>query len=349
MGTLMGHILPGTFFGIFAIWWGFCLAVRYFYSRHSMKKFRKLQSYRVKTIYPCSCCPSPSLRQIPLESYIKLICISIGILGEAVTGLRHDYNDLLQRKTWSIIEVNTQHITMFFSFGLASFIEILVHGKYGLPQGIEFMANILAFGVEGFLFHFHLHGRDEVDIHVHTLLVYNIAFCILAGIWEFNRPNQILASYARTAATLLQGAWFYAAGFILYFPSSDPYWRWLPGHKSILMITVIFIWLALFICIFLFVQTALIWSILKRRHADLEDYNTLNNLEEEEEEVEQEDDDQVFIESRSKSKTSNNHRLKSMKPANGHKTTTTVQMHQHDEDSDSQIEFDQRQAHSSKI
>lgn len=207
MGTLMGHILPGTFFAIFAVWWGFCVAARYFHSRHSTKKSRKLNSYRAATTFPCLCCPSPSLRQIPLESYIKLICVSIGILGEAVTGLKHNYDENLKRRTWTFIEVNAQHITMFFSFGLASFMEILVHSKYALPQGIEFIANILAFGVEGFLFHFHLHGRDDVDIHVHTLLVYNIAFCVLAGIWEFNRPNQILATYARTAGTLLQGAW----------------------------------------------------------------------------------------------------------------------------------------------
>jgi len=340
----MGHILPGTFFAIFAIWWGFCVAARYFHSRHSTKKSRKPNLYRAATTFPCHCCPSASLRQIPLESYIKLICVSIGILGEAVTGLKHDYDETLKRRTWTFIEVNAQHITMFFSFGLASFIEILVHGKYALPIGIEFIANILAFGVEGFLFHFHLHGRDEVDIHVHTLLVYNIGFCIIASMWEFNRPNQILATYARTAGTLLQGAWFYAAGFILYFPSDDPYWRWLPGHKSILLITVMFIWLALVICVFLFIQSAIVWSILKRRYGDMEDYTALNNHEEEEEE---DDDDQVFVESRAKSRTSNNHQLRSMKPSNGQ--TTTVQMHHQDDDSDSQIEFDQRQPYSSKI
>ena len=203
----MGHILPGTFFAIFSIWWGFCLAVRYFQLRHSLNKSVKSNPYRSTTTYPCACCPSMLLRKIPLESYIKLICISIGILGEVVTGLRHPYDEYLKRNKWIIIEVNTQHITMFFSFAIASFIEILVHGKYPLPNGIEFLANLLAFGVEAFLFHFHLHGRDEVDIHVHTLLVYNIGFCILAGIWEYNRPNEIMASYTRAASTLLQGAW----------------------------------------------------------------------------------------------------------------------------------------------
>lgn len=207
MGTLMGHILPGTFFAVFAIWWGFCIAIKHFHSRHSNKKSRKPIPYQASTTFSCLCCPSPSLRHIPLESYLKIICVSIGILGEAVTGLKHNYNDQLKRKTWTFIEVNAQHITMFFSFGLASLIEILVHAKYTLPKGAEFFANVIAFGVEAFLFHFHLHGRDDIDIHVHTLLVYNIGFCIIAALWEFNRPNQILASYCRIAATFLQGVW----------------------------------------------------------------------------------------------------------------------------------------------
>jgi len=207
MGTLMGHILPGTFFAIFAIWWGFCVAVKHFHSRHSTKKNRKPNPYHASTTFACLCCPSSSLRQMSLESYFKLICVSIGILGEAVTGLGHSYNEALKKHVWTFVEVNAQHITMFFSFGFASFIEILVHAKYDLPKGIEFLANLFAFGVEGFLFHFHLHGKSDIDIHVHTLLVYNIGFCVLASIWEFNRPNEFLATYCRIAGTLLQGAW----------------------------------------------------------------------------------------------------------------------------------------------
>jgi len=207
MGTLMGHVLPGTFFALFAIWWGFCTAVKHFHSRHSTKKSRKPILYQSSTTFSCLCCPSASLRQIPIESYFKLICVTIGILGEAVTGLKHEYNPTLNRKAWTFVEVNAQHIVMFFSFGFASLIEILVHARYNLPRGIEFLANIFAFGVEGFLFHFHLHGRDDVDIHVHTLLVYNIAFCFIASVWEYNRQNQILATYCRIAATFLQGIW----------------------------------------------------------------------------------------------------------------------------------------------
>jgi len=208
MGTLIGHILPGTFFAMFAIWWGFCVAVKHFQSRHATKKYGKTNPYRsITTRYACLFCSSLSLREIPLESYIKIICVSVGMLGEIMAGLKHEYDEALKRKTWYFIEASAQHVTMFFSFGLASIFEILVYKKYNLPKGIEYIANIFALGVEGLLFHFHLHGRNEIDIHVHTLLVYNIGFCIIAYIWEYNRPNQILASYCKTASMLLQGTW----------------------------------------------------------------------------------------------------------------------------------------------
>jgi hypothetical protein len=130
------------------------------------------------------------------------------MLGEGLTGLKHNYDDTLKRKVWKFREIDTQHVTLYSSFAVASLIEIFVHAKYNLPKGIEFIANAFAFGVEAFLFHFHVHGQDDINIHVHTLLVYSICFCILAVLWEFNRPNQILATYCRTAATLFQGFWY---------------------------------------------------------------------------------------------------------------------------------------------
>ncbi|CAF1138165.1 unnamed protein product [Adineta ricciae] len=337
MGILVGHIVPGTFFAIFAIWWGFCVAARHFHSRYSSKKNRKPTPYRSTINYPCVCCSS-SLRQIPLESYLKLICASIGILGETVTGLKHPYDGTLRRKTWKFSEVNAQHVTMFFSFGFASLIEVLVHAKYDLPKGIDFIANIFAFAIEGVLFHFHLHGRDEINIHTHTLLVYNIAFCVLAGIWEFNRPNQILATYCRIAATLLQGAWLYATGFILYFPSDDPYWKWTASHGHILIITVIFIWLGLLSCIFLFLQSAFVWAVLRRKRHEFNRYSVLN------EENDDNDEDDVLSEDGDVVVKSNNHKLKPLKGRNGN---SIIDLNDHENtDSDSQIEFEQRKQYS---
>ena len=201
MGTLLGHVVPGTFFILFAIWWGFCLAVKHYRIKHS----RKLLIYRSTTTFPCLC--GLIREQILVESYLKLFCALLGMIGEFLTGFAHSIDEISQEKILTFGENNTQHMTMFFAFALASIVEILVYKKYLLPTGIEFLANIFAYGIEGFLFHFHLHGRNPIDIHVHTLLVYAILFCLIAAIWEYNRPNQIYATYARTAGTFLQGVW----------------------------------------------------------------------------------------------------------------------------------------------
>jgi len=201
MGTLLGHIVPGTFFTLFAIWWGFCISIKHYRTRKSRKSY----IYHATTTFPCVCCSS--CRDIPMESYLKLFCSIVGMLGEFITGFTHLYDETLKRKVWGFGENNAQHITMFLGFGVASLFEILVHFKYSLPSGIEYLANILAYGIQAFLFHFHLHGRNEIDIHVHTLLVYAIVFCMIGTIWEYNRPNEILATYARIAGTFLQGLW----------------------------------------------------------------------------------------------------------------------------------------------
>ncbi|CAF3309609.1 unnamed protein product [Rotaria socialis] len=273
MGSLLGHIVPGTFFALFALWWGFSIAIKYYHLHQRKKNWKKSKIYYAKTTFPCLC--FYSAEKIPLESYVKIVCATIGMLGELITGFTHLYDEKLKRKVWGFGENNTQHITMFLGFALASVFEIVAHYKYSMPDGIEFLANILAFGIEAFLFHFHLHGRNEVDVHVHVLLLYAIIFCLIAAIWEYNRPNQILATYARIIGTLLQGFWFYVIGFILYFPSSDPYWIWPPSHGNILLLTVTFVWAAIIACFVIFLESTIVWYILKRRysHHTVEVYN----------------------------------------------------------------------------
>jgi hypothetical protein len=61
------------------------------------------------------------------------------------------------------------------------------------------MAVIVALVVEMSLFVFHLHGRDEVDKHVHMLLVYSVAACIIAIGVELYFEKSVQAAMARYA------------------------------------------------------------------------------------------------------------------------------------------------------
>lgn len=59
------------------------------------------------------------------------------------------------------------------------------------------MTMIAALLVEMVLFAFHLHGRSEMDKHVHILLVYTIASCIIVSIVEAFQERSVKAALSR--------------------------------------------------------------------------------------------------------------------------------------------------------
>jgi hypothetical protein len=90
MGTFAGHVLPGSFFLFFGVWWSFITAIRYIQSRNK-SSHKKDHQYRYKAtvIMPCICCPCFSLRRAPVESILKLVFTTIGIIGELATGIHY--------------------------------------------------------------------------------------------------------------------------------------------------------------------------------------------------------------------------------------------------------------------
>ena len=77
--------------------------------------------------------------------------------------------------------------------------------KLRLPKRIDYAMAILGFSIEAFLFANHLHGRDEIDVTLHKLLVTSIYGCILFSILEAIKPNEILFTYGRILFIILQG------------------------------------------------------------------------------------------------------------------------------------------------
>ena len=80
----------------------------------------------------------------------------------------------------------------------------------------------LAFWIEGFLFFFHLHGRDELNVRLHVILyilvfVSAFVFFIAAISDQFFHFVAFLKCYLVS----LQGSWFFQAGFVLFGP--NPY------------------------------------------------------------------------------------------------------------------------------
>lgn len=295
MGTLGGHLLPGSFFIIFALWWSFITAIRYAQSKmKSPYKKNSIIGYRSSVTMPCICCPCGVFRRAPIESILKATLATIGILGEVITGfhwtqipkykvttttsepmqMEHHVNKREAAITqanqpemidsWFFLVGNGQHITMYSAFVLGSIVEILKHYRFDIPAKLDFCTGILAFGVEAYLFAFHLHGKDALEVHIHVLLVYAIVGCAFFCCLEWYNPNEILFTYGRILCTLLQGTWFFQIGFVLYPPTDAPEWKWDPtSHHDIMIITMAFCWHIMLIMVGLLIQM----SIVKRIYA----------------------------------------------------------------------------------
>ncbi|CAF0992552.1 unnamed protein product [Brachionus calyciflorus] len=293
MGTLAGHLLPGTFFIMFSLWWSFITALRHIQSNNYSSRKNPKTTYRSTGTMPCICLPG-RLKRAPVESYVKLLFGLIGIIGEFVTAFHFnhkmsngigkddisvfgcennshshnhkremDHQEHLDEK--EIVKSvyfdpnNAQHITMYSAFVLQSVVEILLYYRFNLPKRLDYFFGLIAFGMEAFLFGFHLHSRAPMDIHLHVLLVYAILGCCISVCLEIYNPNEIIYTYGRILFTMLQGTWFWQAGFVLYPPVDSEWMKWNRcDHNQIMTITMLFCWHILLILIGLLLEFYLI-------------------------------------------------------------------------------------------
>ena len=81
---------------------------------------------------------------------------------------------------------------MYTGFGLGAIIEILLHYRFDVPKKLDYVCGVIGFSTEALLFYFHLHGRDPIDVHLHTLQFYSILGCIFFIILEMYNHNQVI-------------------------------------------------------------------------------------------------------------------------------------------------------------
>lgn len=292
MGSLGGHLLPGSFFIIFGIWWSFVTAIRFLQSKiKSPFKKNSLVGYMSTATMPCICLPCGSLRRAPFESYLKLFFTFVGVLIEFIFGWEyvpknggashHEHNhagavgasnmssmNAMNHGTEELVYAfdfkNGQHITMYSAFLLGAIVEIIIHYRFDVPKRLEYIFGAVAFALEGFLFANHLHSREPLDVHIHSLLLYAIEGCVIFTCLEFIKPTEIMFTYGRIMCTILQGTWFYQIGFVLYPPTKSPSWHWdLNDHNQIMIITMSFCWHIMLIMTGLLIQ---LW-LIKRVYA----------------------------------------------------------------------------------
>ncbi|KAK7108713.1 hypothetical protein V1264_016397 [Littorina saxatilis] len=260
MGSFIGHAVPGSFFFLFGLWWLIQVMRRHFLCRQTRQRFRST------LLYPVTCCSGPRMREVTVEPFVKMVLSGCGIVVEIIGGTNH-----VSHRFDSI--GNAQHITMYFFFALSGVFDLLAM-KGLAPEGTDYMGVAIALLVEGVLFKFHLFGRNELDVLIHTLLLYVIAFSALVVMLEAAYRKTALLPMLRAVMTMIQGTWFWALGIILYnpMPGAQP---WDPeNHRSLMLAVVSFSWhVAANIAIAIVVGV-----VVACCHRNKVQYSNLNNL-----------------------------------------------------------------------
>ena len=83
MGSFIGHVVPGTFFGLFGLWWTWAVFHRYFMCQRVTitrglpnDSHRKNSRWRNTLSFNSSCC-----YKIPIEGILKIVAVVIGMTG----------------------------------------------------------------------------------------------------------------------------------------------------------------------------------------------------------------------------------------------------------------------------
>jgi hypothetical protein len=217
MGSLPGHLIPGTIFILLGLWWIYSTWFRYFICRQRRK------SFYVTTSFPCHCC-GPQVARLPIEAVFVIFGTLLGIFIELIAGINRTYDPVTHQSSFFEGDSNLQHFSMYLMFLLAGIIELLLHYNFPLPKYFDLVAGCLAFSCEAFLFYFHGHGNGPVEVQIHVFLALAIASTVICGIFEIiQQEKQVYATLMRSYFTVLQGAWFYTAGFFLYSPFHEHY------------------------------------------------------------------------------------------------------------------------------
>ncbi len=243
MGTYEGHVLPGSFFIIFGLWWwlhilALVAQAQARFLQHRFSSVRKPRNCAFELEFESTTwCKVPVLcmKRFPVEPCLKVIAASVGIIAELTKG------------EWSLFDKssghfshlnNFSHATMFSIFLLGAVVEILrFYSILFLPAAVDHVLASLAFFLVGELFYYHIDGRSKLDQKLHILLytvAFSIAFVILLEAWQ---RRSFVLFITRAFLVVLLGTWFIQIAHVLY--GSHP-WHNIESNRA--FVVIVFSW-----------------------------------------------------------------------------------------------------------
>ena len=282
MGGFIGHVIPGTLFVLFAAWWFIGEILQNVRRRAtSLKRGSNTQTTKDEAQfeavplvwYPCY---GQKISKVPVEPMLKVVLVVCGVLVE----LPLSHSATLLEENGDFVSNNLpnyQHAMMYCFFGLSGLVDLVKwYDILPLPPKLDFLALSFAFWMEGVLFSLHLHGRNELNALMHTILFIIIfvtaVFFSLATFFDQVFPY---LSFAKVYLVGLQGTWLFQIAFVLHGPKP-----WKSIHSNVEFIAIAFALHALILFIIQLIGCIVLRDLWIKKRQLKERFSSYNSDEE---------------------------------------------------------------------
>ncbi|XP_054830692.1 transmembrane protein 45B-like [Eublepharis macularius] len=222
MGTFAGHVLPGSFFLLFGVWWSVKYPLKYVCQK------KKNTSYL----------GSKQLHRFEFaEGIYKALCALIGMLAEQFgpDGPQLKlYND--EKKQWVRL-VRWQHTTIYLFYGISGVMDMVASRTKVLPGAMDRMVLSLALFVESFQLYYHIQNQVMLERHLHQLLLPAITGAAVCIFLEILFNDVVVFKILKTSLCILQGSWLWQMAFVFDPPSGSPEWNQM-DHDNVMFLTM---------------------------------------------------------------------------------------------------------------
>jgi hypothetical protein len=227
MGSFEGHVIPSVAYTILSLWWGFVTAVKYV----RMVKLGK-SKFESVSAQPCFCCPTKTLRVLPIESFVKVFGLTFQVFMELGGGVNRinpeDPTDTHLRLEYE----NAHHIMMILAFIVGAIVEIMIYYGVPLPRKSAYMFNLMAFMIQFVIMTGHLEGDHSVEFTAHKMWTILITFTFVTYVCECYDPTNMWSVYMRLCFFLAQGTWLMQIAFVVWPHSTNPRLQWVDNHAA---------------------------------------------------------------------------------------------------------------------
>ncbi|KAM9332132.1 transmembrane protein 45B [Pholidichthys leucotaenia] len=246
MANFGGHAIPGSFFLLFGFWLTVKYVLQHYWRSKQPKGRRTLPPFFKWMNYT--------------EGGLQIFASFVGIMVEQFV-VDGPHARLLHNGSWVKL-MNWQHSTMYLFFGISGIALIVSTRCKWVPAGLDRLSLSMALFVEGFLFYYHVHSREPLDAHIHSLLLVAVFGGSAIIVLEVFQRDNIIVELLGACFFLLQGSWFYQIGFVLY-PLRGPTWD-LNSHDNIMFVTMCFCWHLAVAVLLVTCTSALVWLTAAR-------------------------------------------------------------------------------------